>query len=225
MTQRASDYQAAELVLIAVSLARAGASATLIEQMTQFGVRWIRKTIRENGGVLALKSHDPRWFERDPQRLLQAMFFLMAYQLQPANDLPGRRLVDAYCAYRAFVRQGALDINKCAQVVNLYESREAWLRNCSECRISHLVLSERALCPICRLIERSFCRGCSRPLGSDPARPRSYCSQCSSRSARLARKRQVPRMASRFHISAPSAQIRHTPMGEPLRAVAGASQP
>lgn len=197
MTQRASDYQAAEQVLIAVALARSGASATLIEQMTHFGVRWIRRTIRENGGVLALKSHDARWFERDPQRLLQAMFFWMSYQLQPANDLPGRRLVDAYCAYRAFAGAGILDINKCAQVIELCQSQEAWMRTCSECRISHLVLSERALCPICRLIERSFCRGCGKALQADPARPRSYCPQCSSRSARLARKRQLPRIAQR----------------------------
>jgi hypothetical protein len=192
MKRRASVYQAAEQVQIAVALARNKASATLIESLTHFGVRWIRRTIRQNDGALALKSRDARWLERDPKRLLQAVVFLRAYEQQPSSHLPGRRLLDAYAAYSVFAGTGTLDINRCAQIVQLRQSKEARERTCSECRISHLVVCECALCPICRLIERSRCRGCGAQLPSDSVHSRRYCADCSPRSVRLRRKRKRP---------------------------------
>lgn len=193
MVQRATDYATAQEVAVAVELARCGASAALIERVTGFGARWVRGAVRENGGVLARKPRDPmRWFEADPQRLLHAHYVVMAYERQSANLSAGRRLVDAYRAYRTVASQpGLLEINECAQIVELYQTNNARVRLCGECRVRYLVLSERSLCPVCRLMAREFCRGCQQPLEAQRSHSKAYCDSCSPRAARLARKRQA----------------------------------
>lgn len=191
MVQRATDAETAREVLVADELARCGASAALIERLTGFGSRWVRRTVRRNGGAMACKPQDPlRWFERDPERLLHARSVVLTFINQPANRSPGRRLLDAYLSYRALAPQpGSLEINKCAEITELYRNQSVWMRMCSECRLTHLVLSEHALCPVCRLIAREFCRGCRAPLPARSNPARAYCDQCTPRAARLARKR------------------------------------
>lgn len=201
MVHRAADYHTAKEVFVAVELAQSGAASALIERLTGFGPRWVRGIVRENGGALALKSKDPlRWFEEDPQRLLHARFVQMAYERQPANESTGRRLLSTYNAYRRVASNpGLLDINECAQVIDLYQSGNAWVRECSQCQERHLVLAERALCPICRLMAREFCRGCGQPLPTVERRLRAYCDTCSPRSVRLAIRRRVRRVQLDVH--------------------------
>lgn len=196
MVHRAADYHTAKEVFVAVELAQCGAASALIERLTGFGPRWVRGIVRENGGALAMKPKDPvRWFEENPQRLLHARFVQMAYERQPSNESTGRRLLSTFIAYRRVAANpGLLDINECAQVIDLYQSGNAWVRECSQCQERHLVLAERALCPICRLMAREFCRGCGQPLPVSEGRPRAYCDTCSPRSVRLALRRRVRRV-------------------------------
>jgi hypothetical protein len=196
MVHRAADYHTAREVFVAVELAQFGAASALIERLTGFGPRWVRSIVRENGGTLALKSKDPvRWFEEKPERLLHARFVQMAYERQPSNESTGRRLLSTFAAYRRVAANpGLLDINECAQVIDLYQSGNAWVRECSRCQERHLVLAERALCPICRLMAREFCRGCGQLLPPAEGHPRAYCDACSPRSVRLALRRRVRRV-------------------------------
>ncbi len=207
MVQRAADYDTAQEVFVAVELARCGAGASLIERITGFGPRWIRGVVRQNGGALARKPRDPlRWFEEDPQRLLHARYVVMAYECQPANLAVGRRLLGAFRAYRMVAQYpGLLDINECAQIVDLYQTGNAWVRTCAECRSPHLVLSERPLCPVCRSIAREFCRGCHQPLEARDGRSRAYCDACSPRAVRLALKRKAKRVDWRLSSGAVAA--------------------
>jgi hypothetical protein len=195
MVHRAADYHTALEVFVAVELARGGAASVLIERLTGFGARWVRSIVRENGGALALKSKDPlRWFEEHPMRLLHARYVQMAYERQPANDSIGRRLLNTYGAYRRVVSSASLlDINECAQVIDLCQSGNAWVRECTECQQKHLVLTERTLCPICRLMAREFCRGCRQLLPATGSPLRAYCDTCSPRAVRLALRRRSRR--------------------------------
>jgi hypothetical protein len=196
MVHRAADYYTAQEVFVAVELARRGAASALIERLTGFGARWVRSIVREHGGALAMKSKDPlRWFEENPTRLLHARYVQMAYERQPANETMGRRLLNTYNAYRRVAAiPGLLGINECAQVIDLYQSGNAWVRECTECQQKHLVLTERTLCPVCRLMAREFCRGCGQPLPASVGRLRAYCDTCSPRSVRLAIRRRGRRV-------------------------------
>lgn len=209
MAHRAVDYHTAKEVFVAVELAQSGAASALIERLTGFGSRWVRGIVRENGGALALKSKDPlRWFEEDPQRLLHARYVQMAFERQPANESTGRRLLSTFNAYRRVAANpGLLGINECAQVVDLYQSGNAWIRECARCQERHLVLSQRTLCPICRLIEREFCRGCGQPLPSPQGRVRAYCETCSPRPVRLAIRRRSRRLHLEIHDDDASEQV------------------
>ena len=193
---RAADYHTAQEVFVAVELARRGAASALIERLTGFGARWVRNIVREHGGALAMKSKDPlRWFEENPIRLLHARYVHMAYERQSVNETMGRRVLNTYDAYRRMASSpGLLDINECAQVIDLYQSGNAWVRECTECQQKHLVLTERTLCPLCRLMAREFCRGCGQPLPASAGRLRAYCDTCSPRSVRLAIRRRTRRM-------------------------------
>jgi len=197
IVRRAADFQTAQEVVLAVELARVGAASALIEQLTGFGSRSIRRIVREHGGALAMKFKDPvRWLEDDPQRLLHARFALMPYVLQPSTDSIARKLLSAYNAYRHLAPPPQLlDVNECAQVINLYQSGNAWLRECGDCQEMYLVLADRSSCPLCRFIAREFCRGCSTLLAPSNGRPRSaYCVECSPRSVRLAIRRKTRRI-------------------------------
>jgi hypothetical protein len=197
IVRRAADFQTAQEVVLAVELARVGAASALIEQLTGFGSRSIRRIVREHGGALAMKFKDPvRWLEDDPQRLLHARFVLMPYVLQPSTDGIARKLLNTYNTYRQLVPPPQLlDVNECAQVIDLYQEGNAWLRECSDCQEMHLVLTERSSCPLCRFIAREFCRGCHTVLPPANGRPRgAYCDECSPRSVRLAIRRKTRRI-------------------------------
>ncbi len=190
MVHRAANVSTAQEVSIAVELARLGAASALIERLTGFGSRWVRGIVRANGGALAIKLKDPvRWFERDPQRLLHARYVQMAYERQPANEAIAKRLLTTYIAYRRVAASpGVLGINECAQLIDLYQRGEACVRECLHCQEKHLVIVDRATCPICRLMRREFCRGCEQPL-PEHAERRAYCDTCSPRSVRKALRR------------------------------------
>jgi hypothetical protein len=211
MTQRAVDYPTAQEVFVAVELARQGAAAPLIERLTGFGPRWVRGVVRAQGGALAMKLKDPvRWFEGDPQRLLHARYVQMAYERQPANEALGRRLLTTYVAYRRVVpNPGLLGINECAQLIDLIQRGDAWVRDCLECQQKHLVIGDRATCPLCRFIERESCRGCGGALPIAQVRQRAYCDSCSPSAVRqaLRRRTRAPRAAvsdSRLRAPAPA---------------------
>lgn len=216
--RRAADPNDAKEVIVAVELARCGAASGLVERLTGFGTRWVRSIVRENGGVIAMKSKDPmRWLEESPQRLVHARYIQTAYDVQPANESIGRRLINAYTAYRRVTpNPGLLDINECAQVIDLYQSGNAWVRECSQCQERVLVLSEHSQCPICRWMEREFCRGCGRELPTPGAegRHRVYCDNCTSPSGRLAVRRRERRAQQEIH-SAP----RPVTLAQPVRNV------
>jgi hypothetical protein len=181
MVHRAANFSTAREVFLAVELARLGAAAALIERLTGFGSRWVRGVVRANGGALFLKTRDPvRWFDRDPQRLLHGRYVQMAYELQPANDDLAKRLVSTYVAYRRVAASpGLLGINECAQLIDLVQKGEAWVRECLGCQEKYLVIADRATCPICELFEFGFCRGCDQPLPEHGSRARAYCQACS----------------------------------------------
>lgn len=185
---RSADYPTAQEIFVAVEMAKLGAAAIVIERLTGFGARWARGIVREHGGALALKWKDPiRWFEANPERLLHAAYVQCAYDMQSTAQSVGRRLLAAYRTYRnATSEPGLLDINACAQIIDLYQSGNAWVRECTECGLKHLVLSERTLCPLCRIEGREFCRGCGELLPENHAPLRAYCDNCSPRAVRMA---------------------------------------
>jgi hypothetical protein len=188
MTQRAVDVDTAREVFIAVELAKCGAASTLIERLTGFGTRWVRRVVRENGGALARKPRDPLlWFEQRPARLLDACLFQGAYEFQPLTLPPGQPLLDTYRLYRRNASgPGLLDINECAQIVDLCRSGDARIRECIECHEPYIVLSDRMTCPVCRIIDREFCRGCGKPFIQRDHHWRAYCDECSPRATRSA---------------------------------------
>lgn len=190
MMHRAVDYRTAQEVCVAVELARRGAGALVLERVTGFGSRWCRVLVRENGGPISRRLRDPhRWFETDPQRLLHGRYIVMAYECQRANRSPGRRLLGAYEVYRRVARQpGLLDINECAQIIDLYQTGNAWVRKCRDCPALHLVLYERPLCPTCRFLAKTLCRRCSKPLENVPAGT-AYCQCCVDQMPGLAARR------------------------------------
>jgi len=185
---RSADYPTAQEIFVAVEMAKLGAAAIVIERLTGFGARWARGIVREHGGALALKWKDPvRWFEASPERLLHAAYVQCAYDMQSTAQTVGRRLLAAYRTYRnATSEPGLLDINACAQIIDLYQSGNAWVRECIECGLKHLVLSERTLCPLCRIEGREFCRRCATLLPENHPPLRAYCDACTPRAVRMA---------------------------------------
>lgn len=190
MLHRAVDYKTAQEVCVAVELARKGAGALVLERVTGFGSRWCRELVRDHGGPIARRLRDPhRWFEEDPQRLLHGTYVVMAYECQRVNRSPGRRLLGAYEYYRRITRQpGLLDVNECAQIIDLYQKGNAWIRPCKGCPLSHLVLYERPLCPVCRFLSKSLCRRCKEPLEDVPPGT-AYCNTCVEQLPNLAARR------------------------------------
>lgn len=185
MVQKAVDLETAQEVEVAERLAGLGASPALIERLTGFGPRWVRACVRRHNGPLAQKPRDPlRRFGDDPLRLLHAWIISsVMYDFQSSNSSPGARLLGAYLAYRGTARPpGVLDINECAQIIELYCRGEARLRPCAKCRTGHLVLSEgTSLCAYCFLKTRTFCQVCQQPMPPSPRHPRLYHPECAQR--------------------------------------------
>ena len=182
MVQKAVDYATAQEVAVAEELARLGAGAALIEHLTGFGPRWVRGCVRRHNGPLSQKPRDPlRRFGDDPVRLLHAWIVSrVMYDFQSVSSSAGARLVSAYLAYRATAHPpGILDINECAQIIELHTRGEARLRPCATCKTPHLVLSEgSSLCAFCFLESRLFCRRCQKPMTQSPGHPRVYHVEC-----------------------------------------------
>lgn len=187
MVQKAVDYATAREVAVAEELARLGASAVLIRHLTGFGPRWVRGCVRRYNGPMAQKPRDPhRRFGDDPVRLLHAWIvsFVM-YDFQAVSSSPGARLMAAYLAYRATAcPPGILDINECAQIIELHDRGEVRLRPCAKCKMVHLVLSEASsLCAFCFLETRTFCRKCQKPMAQSHGHARLYHPECAPRGA------------------------------------------
>ena len=191
---RAVDCKTAEEVLVADALATLGAAASLIGRLTGFGRRWIRVLVRGRDGPFGYKLHDAAFFESDVHRRHHAWVSVVLYESQPANLSPGARLVGAYVVYRSrAVLPGLLTINEFAQVVELYERRDARLRECSNCHGEHLVFRERSLCPLCQMVLRTFCRCCGRQLEDNVRHTTFYCPACSKSPARVSARRRARR--------------------------------
>jgi hypothetical protein len=190
MVQKAVDYETAQEVAIAETLAKLGASPVLIGQLTDFGSRWIRSLVRRYNGPLCQKPKDPlRRLADDPDRLLDGgAMCLVMYEFQPVSLSPGARLIEAYLAYRDMPQHTrVLDINECAWIIELYRTGSAWLRPCRVCRIPHFVVTENAICAVCALSERVFCKHCHQPLEPRGA-SRQYHEQCARESLRERRR-------------------------------------
>jgi hypothetical protein len=71
MAHKATTPAVAERVLEARDLALAGSSSALIERLTGFGPRFVRKLVRDHGGAMARKPRDPKRWLRDRQRLVR----------------------------------------------------------------------------------------------------------------------------------------------------------
>src|ERR1700730_17429431 len=181
MVHRAVDCETAEEVGVAEWLAKLGASAALIERLTGFGSRWVRGAVRRHAGPLAKKPRDPlRQFGRDPTRLLHGwMICIVMYEYQPAHLSEGARLVEAYLAYRGIAQPpGMLDINECAQIIDLYQNNNAWLQPCRQCHRTHLVLSDLTICALCATKASIFCNICKEPLSASRGSLRTQHREC-----------------------------------------------
>jgi Flagellar transcriptional activator (FlhC) len=191
---RALDCETAHEVLVAEALARLGAAATLIERLTGFGSRWSRILVRRSGGPLAYKPRDARFYEGNTDRRHHAWLAVVTYMSQSANLSAGARFVEAYIVYRGEAEQpGLLSINEFAQVIELYRTRNAQLRTCSDCAGGHLVFTEKPICPLCQLVLRAFCRSCGGQLEDNARHTTLYCASCSASHARVAERRRARR--------------------------------
>jgi len=187
MLQRAVDRETASEILVAVDLAKLGAGAALIGELTGFGPRWVRRVVQRNGGAIARRERDPhRWIAEEPNRSIHAAVGLCAYGLQPARATAAMKLKVSYEAYcNVMPRAHIMDVNMLAQMIELYDDGDAQMRLCTECREAHLVLAEQPMCSACRLYERTFCRACQAELPHVDGPPRAYCISCAPRPWRV----------------------------------------
>jgi hypothetical protein len=194
---RAVDCETAQEVAVAEALAKLGAGAALIERLTGFGSRWVRDAVRRHAGPLAQKPRDPlKRFGRDPTRLLHGwMICVVMYEYQLAYLSEGARLVEAYLAYRGIAQPpGILDINECAQIIDLYQSDNAWVQPCPQCHRKHLVLSERTVCALCATKASMFCKACDGPLEHRGGKIRTRHRECQPLVPNRARNRRASRV-------------------------------
>jgi hypothetical protein len=193
MLKRALACSAQDVVL-SIELARRGAGTTLITELTGFGARFVRQIVRGHGGTTGRANDSRIWFQQDPHRLVHGRLLLQAYELQPSSYTPGQRLLAAYDAYRESACQpGVLGLQHCYNLVQLYQKGEVAHRNCGQCRLPYLILSERTVCPVCYTVGRVFCLGCGTYLRlSDAtiARGRRYCDECAPQKRRVRRSNQ-----------------------------------
>jgi hypothetical protein len=195
MVQRAVDCQVAQEVAVAEELARLGATAALIERLTGFGARWSRNLVRRYDGPMAQKPRDVRYFDADPDRRYHGRLCISRMEAAPSNLSPGTQLIEAYFAYRGMAQHmpnGMLDINDAAQVIELYRAGVARVHKC-KCNRKFLTFSQRLLCPVCVLMERSFCKNCHLPLPENARHTTLYCTTCAKSPQRIAMRRRARR--------------------------------
>lgn len=182
MPMKGTYLESADDVNVALELARCGASTALIRSLTDFGPRWVRGLVRQNGGLAAKPVDLLRWFQKDPQRLIHGRCVVLAHERQPITLSKGRRLLNAYYAYRAVASQpGLLTILQCAEIIRMQEAGSVYTRSCAQCHLPYLVLNHQVECPVCHFVEKLSCRGCGAYMNvSDAALTlgRRYCEQC-----------------------------------------------
>jgi hypothetical protein len=188
MVHKATAPEAAERVLEARELALAGAASSLIERLTGFSTRFVRGIAREYGGTFSCKPRDPHRWLRDRQRQAHVPYVVLFYENQRSTLSLSKRLLDTYWSYRTVIHPGVLSFNDCALVVDLYEARSLWARQCRRCPLTFFVVAESPLCPKCRLKERVFCPQCGRQKSGTRLREGAYCVACSSPSLAQSRR-------------------------------------
>jgi hypothetical protein len=179
MAHKATAPAAAERVLEARELARAGAGNALIERLTGFSTRFVRGIAREYGGTFSCKPRDPQRFLRDRQRRAHVPYVVLFYENQRTTVSLSKRLLDTYWSYRTIIRPGVLSFNECALAVELYETGKLVERQCRVCPLIYFVVVEDPLCPKCRLKKRVFCPQCGRQKAGKRLRVGALCSGCS----------------------------------------------
>ena len=153
-TTKATDVATARLIVIADELASVGARAPLIRQLTGFGERWVRNLVRRSKAARPRRMSDAAlWLDQDPQRLVDTSVFMAVYGCQLTTDPEANRLLRSYRAYRAIKPGAALDINRCAQVIELCRLRTLRSATCRLCGTRYLALPSDAMCPVCRMLK------------------------------------------------------------------------
>lgn len=178
----------AQNVIVAVELARLGATRQVIQRRTGFGHCWTRRIINENnedGSGYRRRSDPARWFAREPDRILHGSYIVKAYLANKPIAHPGDRLRRTYLTYQRMVDAPVLDINVADEIIELYTTGMAWERTCADCGQVHLVVSDFSRCPVCRRVEAMLCKGCGGALPERSGverrgRPRLYCGRCES---------------------------------------------
>ncbi len=191
---KVSELSDAQDVLIAVELAKLGASVHVIEGVTGFGSRWARRMVKENKGAgygYRRKEYPAAWFDRDPERILHGWYVVSAFIANSYIPHYATRLMEAYMTYRLVTDHPVLGINESFDIIDLYQQGNAWIRTCTSCHATHLVVSEHSQCPVCRRLEMMLCKGCGAPLPEKSklerrGRKRIYCDNCeTTRSSRV----------------------------------------
>jgi transcriptional activator FlhC len=188
---RVTDLTNAQDVILAHDMARVGGTPQLLERLTGFGARWARAVVKEECGVQPAhrRKDDPAvWFEKDSERILHGYYVVKAYRRTNTDDHRASRLIEAYNTYRELSSDPILDINHCADIIELAETGMAWERTCSSCRMRHLVVTEHYECPVCRRLQAMLCKGCGDVLPEPNkterrGRPRLYCNECETNRA------------------------------------------
>ena len=193
MSQRNADVERAGRIYLAETFAGLGATSMLVERVTGFGSRLCRGFVHRHKGPLSQRPRDALYFDESPARRLDSWLYWTLYLDSPSSAPVGVRLLDAYLAYRAWQQPGVLDINDCAQVVDLCQSGKVTLGSCKECRGAHLVFFEDRTCPECSFLARTFCRNCHAQLSEGTHHTTVYCPTCSTSPQRIALLRRARR--------------------------------
>jgi Flagellar transcriptional activator (FlhC) len=159
MVHKPTSPEAAKRVLEARALAKAGASSALIVRISGFGPRFVRGLVRSQGGVPSRKPRNPARWMRERTRLAHVPYVVLFYESQYTTSSPADRLLRAYQLYESWLgEEKVLDLDQCAQVIDLYNRRLLRRCRCIRCPHTFLALTAQWLCPKCRL-ERNGARG------------------------------------------------------------------
>ena len=163
MAHKATSPETAKRVLEAQGLARGGASSALIGRLTGFGPRYIRALVKNQGGVLSRKPRHPRHWMRERSRLAHVQYIVLFYESQYAHASAAGRILRVYALYETWIgEQKLLDLDQCAQVIDLYERLGLHECHCKKCPHTFLAPTDELICPKCRLGHRSV------TVGQDP---------------------------------------------------------
>ena len=152
MVYKATSPEVAKRVLEARALAKVGASSVLIRQLTGFDPRFVRRLVKAAGGKLARKPRAPERWMRDRQRLIHVPCIVLFYESQDVRASLAGRLLRTYALYSAWIGEArSLDLDQCAQVIELYEQGCLLECQCTRCPYTFFALAQQSICPKCRL--------------------------------------------------------------------------